>query len=191
MARAANLQELRPMLKNKRALVTGSTSGIGLAIARGLEVQGADVILNGLGDPGEIAALCEELGASHHGADLCDPAAIAAMMAQIGPVDILSAVYTLRSRALAFGGPGTGVPVVFMGFGDGSVLGDAMAGAVAVMLSSTYGSRAILDFFIAARYHEPSDEAEAMELGGAIDDLLLHEVLIRRIADPPPTAAQP
>jgi hypothetical protein len=101
----------------------------------------------------------------------------------------------LRSRALAFGGPGTGVPVVFMGFGDGSVLGDAMAGAVAVMLSSTYGSRAILDFFIAARYHEPSDEAEAMELGGAIDDLLLHEVLIRRIADPqafpPPTAAQP
>jgi hypothetical protein len=69
------------------------------------------------------------------------------------------------------------------------------AGLPAVLLSSTYGSRAILDFFIAARYHEPSDEAEAMELGGAIDDLLLHEVLIRRIADPqafpPPTAAQP
>ncbi len=46
-----------------------------------------------------------------------------------------AAVYTPRRRALAFGGPGTGVPVVFVGYGDGSVLGDALAGAVAVMLA--------------------------------------------------------
>jgi 3-hydroxybutyrate dehydrogenase len=77
------------MLKNRRALVTGSTSGIGLAIARALVDEGADVILNGLGDPAQIAALCEELGAVHHGANLMDPAAIAAMMAEIGSIDIL------------------------------------------------------------------------------------------------------
>lgn len=58
------------------------------------------------------------------------------------------------------------------------------AGVPAVLLSSTYGSRAILDPFIAARYHQPSDEADGMELGGAVDDLLLHEDLIRAIADP-------
>lgn len=58
------------------------------------------------------------------------------------------------------------------------------AGVPAVLLSGTYGSRAILDPFIAARYHKPSDEADAVELGGAVDDLLLHDDLIRRIADP-------
>ena len=77
------------MLKNRRALVTGSTSGIGLAIARALAAEGAGVILNGLGDADEIAALCEELGATYHGANLMDPDAIAAMMREIGPVDIL------------------------------------------------------------------------------------------------------
>jgi hypothetical protein len=58
------------------------------------------------------------------------------------------------------------------------------AGVPTVLLSSTYGSRAILDPFIAARYHQPSDEVGEIELGGAIDDLLLHEDLIRLIADP-------
>lgn len=58
------------------------------------------------------------------------------------------------------------------------------AGVPAVLLSSTYGSRKILDPFIATRYHQPSDEVEGIELGGAIDDLLLHEALIREIADP-------
>lgn len=77
------------MLKNRRALITGSTSGIGLAVARALAAEGAEVILNGLGDADAIAGLCEELGASYNGANLMDPAAIAAMMADIGPVDIL------------------------------------------------------------------------------------------------------
>jgi 3-hydroxybutyrate dehydrogenase len=77
------------MLKDKRALVTGSTSGIGLAIARALAAEGAEVILNGFGDADAIAVLCEELGASYNGANLMDPAAIAAMMEAVGPVDIL------------------------------------------------------------------------------------------------------
>jgi 3-hydroxybutyrate dehydrogenase len=76
-------------LAGKRALVTGSTSGIGLAIARALHAEGAQVVLNGFGDAREIAALVDELGASHSGADLTDPAAIEGMMAQAGSIDIL------------------------------------------------------------------------------------------------------
>ena len=77
------------MLKDKRALVTGSTSGIGLAIARALAGAGAEVVLNGLGDPDAIAALCDELGATHQPANLMDAGAIARMMEAVGPVDIL------------------------------------------------------------------------------------------------------
>lgn len=77
------------MLQGKRALITGSTSGIGLAIARALADEGAGVILNGLGDPDEIAQLCEELGAEYNGANLMNPAEIAAMMEAVGAVDIL------------------------------------------------------------------------------------------------------
>lgn len=77
------------MLESKRALITGSTSGIGLAIARAMHAEGAEVILNGFGDEAEIASLCEELGAVHQGGNLLDPVAIEAMMADIGPVDIL------------------------------------------------------------------------------------------------------
>ena len=76
-------------LEGKRALVTGSTSGIGLAIARALAKEGAEVVLNGFGDDAEIASLCEELGASHSGADLTDVAQIEAMMADAGTIDIL------------------------------------------------------------------------------------------------------
>ncbi len=76
-------------LEGKRALVTGSTSGIGLATARALRAEGAEVVLNGFGEPGVIAALCEELGATHCAADLTDVAQIEAMMAAAGPVDIL------------------------------------------------------------------------------------------------------
>ena len=76
-------------LEGKRALVTGSTSGIGLAIARALRAEGAEVALNGFGDAAEIARLKDELGASHSGADLTDVAQIEAMMAEAGPIDIL------------------------------------------------------------------------------------------------------
>ena len=77
------------LLSGKTALVTGSTSGIGLAIARALAGEGARLILNGFGDPDEIARLCDELGATHSGADLTKPTEIESMMAEAGPVDIL------------------------------------------------------------------------------------------------------
>lgn len=65
------------------------------------------------------------------------------------------------------------------------------AGVPTVLLSSTYGSRAILDPFLTTRYHLPGDAVRRLELGGAVDDLLLHEDLIRLLADParyPPPA---
>jgi 3-hydroxybutyrate dehydrogenase len=81
------------ILDGKVALVTGSTSGIGLAIARALAGAGARVMLNGFGDPEEIAGLEQELGAVHDGADLSDPAAIEAMLRrcedELGSPDIL------------------------------------------------------------------------------------------------------
>jgi len=77
------------MLTGRRALVTGSTSGIGLAIARALKAEGAQIVLNGLGDPGEIETLCEELDADFDGANLMQGDAITAMMEKLGEVDIL------------------------------------------------------------------------------------------------------
>ena len=68
------------ILDGKVALVTGSTSGIGLAIARAFAAEGARVMLNGFGDPQEIETMKSELGAGHDGADLSDPAEIEAML---------------------------------------------------------------------------------------------------------------
>ena len=83
------------MLSNKTALVTGSTSGIGLGIAKALARQGANIVLNGFGDvegpKAEIAALGAKV--AYHGADMSKPEEIEAMMAfaaaEFGQVDIL------------------------------------------------------------------------------------------------------
>jgi 3-hydroxybutyrate dehydrogenase len=76
-------------LTGKRALVTGSTSGIGLAMARALAGAGAQVVLNGFGDPQEVADLQTELHADHVAADLTTTAGVEQLMAAAGPVDIL------------------------------------------------------------------------------------------------------
>ncbi len=76
-------------LEGKRALVTGSTSGIGLAIARALAGEGAQVVLSGFGEPAAIAALCSELGATHVAGDLATRAGVEALMGEVGAIDIL------------------------------------------------------------------------------------------------------
>jgi 3-hydroxybutyrate dehydrogenase len=81
-------------LAGKSALVTGATSGIGLAIAKALAEAGARVMINGFGDAAQVAAAQAEAGdALYHGADMSKPAEIAAMMAEadaaLGGVDIL------------------------------------------------------------------------------------------------------
>ncbi|MDO8905833.1 3-hydroxybutyrate dehydrogenase [Hydrogenophaga sp.] len=83
------------MLSNRTALITGSTSGIGLGIAKALAQQGANIVLNGFGDvegpKAEIAALGVKV--EYHGADMSKPGEIEAMMAfaaeRFGQVDIL------------------------------------------------------------------------------------------------------
>ncbi len=86
------------MLQGKTALVTGSTSGIGLGIAKALAAQGANVLLNGFGDvdgPKAEVSSVATLGArvDYHGADMRNPAEIEAMVQHaqtvFGSVDIL------------------------------------------------------------------------------------------------------
>ncbi|HEV7439475.1 MAG TPA: 3-hydroxybutyrate dehydrogenase [Methylobacterium sp.] len=86
-------------LKSKAAVITGSTSGIGLAIAKALAREGADVMLNGFGAPDAIeatrAGIEAEFGvkALYSAADMSKPPEIAAMIAEaegaFGRVDIL------------------------------------------------------------------------------------------------------
>jgi 3-hydroxybutyrate dehydrogenase len=90
---------MNDILSGKAALVTGSTSGIGLGIARALAAQGCNVLLNGFGDPAAIQALCQELGqafgvrVAHHGANLRHPPEIAGLVQSaletFGRLDVL------------------------------------------------------------------------------------------------------
>jgi 3-hydroxybutyrate dehydrogenase len=83
------------MLKGKTALVTGSTSGIGLGIAKALAQQGASIVLNGFGDADKPRAEIESLGVKvdYHAADMSKPSDIEDMMkfaaARFGRIDIL------------------------------------------------------------------------------------------------------
>jgi 3-hydroxybutyrate dehydrogenase len=87
------------MLNGKKAIVTGSTSGIGLGIARALAAQGADVLLNGFGERRDIDALVAELAerykvaAAYSAADMSKPVEVVGMVAdaatRFGSVDIL------------------------------------------------------------------------------------------------------
>jgi 3-hydroxybutyrate dehydrogenase len=80
---------MRRPLEGRTALVTGSTSGIGLGIARGLAAQGAAVALNGFGDPAEIEAVRRSIADEHgvrthyNAADMSRPDQIAAMVAEV------------------------------------------------------------------------------------------------------------
>src|SRR5690348_7259791 len=87
------------MLKGKTALVTGSTSGIGLGMARALAAQGCNLMLNGFGDPEGIERVRSDIEAengvqaAYHGADMSKPAEIAALVEEtarrFGGIDIL------------------------------------------------------------------------------------------------------
>jgi 3-hydroxybutyrate dehydrogenase len=87
------------MLQGKTALVTGSTSGIGLGIATAFAQQGADIVLNGFGDAADIEKLRSELAKKHgvkviyDGADLSKGAAVRELVEntvrQLGRIDIL------------------------------------------------------------------------------------------------------
>ena len=86
-------------MRDKVAVITGSTSGIGLGIARQLASAGAHVVLNGFGDAAEIEALRSELAGTHgvqvryHGADMTRPDQIQALIdhasSELGQVDVL------------------------------------------------------------------------------------------------------
>lgn len=86
-------------LAGRVAVVTGSTSGIGLEIARALASSGADVVINGLGDPHEVESICNKIAhesgvkAAFDGADLMDPVEARKLVVRsvwkFGRVDIL------------------------------------------------------------------------------------------------------
>lgn len=137
------------------------------------------------------------------------------------PLDSIVAAFNLDMIALA----PAGSPVGFVGAGEtpldavilaeiarsGRAVGDAALAesfvtrqdgwallqqdVPTVLLSSAFGSRRILQPFLEQHYHRPSDDGVQIELGGAIDDLLLHEALVRYLADParyqPEPVAQP
>jgi 3-hydroxybutyrate dehydrogenase len=99
VATESRLKATEGNLKGKVAIVTGSTSGIGLGIAQALAAKGADVMLNGFGDAKEIERIRADLAAEskvkvvYDGADMSKPDAIEAMVKNaektFGKVDIV------------------------------------------------------------------------------------------------------
>ncbi len=99
LGRSEKTERARMSLKGKVALVTGSTSGIGLGIAEALARQGADIMVNGFGEPGAIAAVCQSIRdkfgvrVAFGGGDISKPDQVAALVAQtgteLGSLDIL------------------------------------------------------------------------------------------------------
>lgn len=89
------------MLKGKTALITGSTSGIGLGIALALAREGANIVINGVGAPDEISRVEGELKSHnirtlYHDADMSQPTAIEAMIgaaeSSFGQIDAIIAI---------------------------------------------------------------------------------------------------
>ncbi|HSI49494.1 MAG TPA: 3-hydroxybutyrate dehydrogenase [Ideonella sp.] len=122
------------MLKGKTAIVTGSTSGIGLGIAKALAAQGANILLNGFGEYAAAKAEVEALGVkvAYHGADMGKPDEIAAMVkaceAELGPVDIL-----VNNAGIQFVAPVEDFPV------------ERWDAIIAINLSATFhGTRLVL-----------------------------------------------
>src|SRR3977135_3670061 len=95
-----------PILKDKVAIITGSTSGIGLGIARELDKLGANLVLNGLGDPGEIEAIRSGIERDHgvravyDGADMSKADAVRGLIAPIvkkfGRLDTLGKTHCIQ-----------------------------------------------------------------------------------------------
>ncbi|MGO4257729.1 SDR family NAD(P)-dependent oxidoreductase [Marmoricola sp. RAF53] len=85
-------------LNGATVLLTGATGGIGQALARRLKAEGADLVLTGR-NADVLAPLADELGARSVVADLGDPDALEALLAEAGPIDVLVANAAL---------PGTG-----------------------------------------------------------------------------------
>ncbi len=87
------------MTQGKTAIITGSTSGIGLGIAEAMAAAGMNVMLNGFGDAAEIEAIRNRLATDgnvkvgYNGADMTKPDEIAALVkateSELGPVDVV------------------------------------------------------------------------------------------------------